>query len=84
MLSIAYSVFSWKLAGLIRSGSIWKKSDIRWPVIRCMEKGDKNNPFRTEGHVYAHARLLIQNRRKRLVFKTPVPPEFKLILKNLK
>ncbi|URN83024.1 RluA family pseudouridine synthase [Acetobacterium wieringae] len=49
-------------------------------------KGDKNNPFKTEGQcLHAHTLGFIHPKtNERLVFSTPVPPAFKEILKKLK
>ncbi|OFV70691.1 RluA family pseudouridine synthase [Acetobacterium wieringae] len=49
-------------------------------------KGDKNNPFKTEGQcLHAHTLGFIHPRtNEHLVFRAPVPPAFKEILKKLK
>ncbi|MDK2941487.1 MAG: rRNA synthase [Acetobacterium sp.] len=49
-------------------------------------KGDKNNPFKTEGQcLHAHTLGFTHPRTgERLVFRTPLPEAFKLVLKNLK
>nr|WP_320025583.1 RluA family pseudouridine synthase [uncultured Acetobacterium sp.] len=49
-------------------------------------RGDKNNPFKTDGQcLHAHTLGFIHPRTgKKLIFKAPVPENFKKILKELK